>query len=400
MSTPRSAGATAPAGGELSYVSARCGSGVFQTHGSFTFAGGTTISGSVFERLSAPGSDGADSYTCRPGPLAQLVEQETLNLKVVGSSPTRPIPALRGRLDCVIGGLVCRAHGARRFIASHPLNAGRSSPDDRPPPRPPSGFLSVSLPLPFDSFASALTCFWKAFARLRTSASWVSSCFFCALEVARDCACLAVLSAPAKSKAKYWNSASVLTEPRVGWASATICWAWAAAFRFASASAPDVEVSASLKRAPATSWAVDALGSCRPASGSGSRLRWLFRARTRAAGVTVGCPVVALTSDSALPALIRVRVRESSRLASSGLFLSFLSMLVACSSYRLGGAAGRAVGAEQAADVDRADDEEEAGAHQQGEDRVDDADDVLAPPSDVEDHPPLTARCHRPDYRS
>ena len=30
------------------------------------------------------------SYTCRPGPLAQLVEQETLNLKVDGSSPSRP----------------------------------------------------------------------------------------------------------------------------------------------------------------------------------------------------------------------------------------------------------------------------------------------------------------------
>ena len=28
-----------------------------------------------------------------PGPLAQLVEQETLNLKVVGSIPTRPITA-------------------------------------------------------------------------------------------------------------------------------------------------------------------------------------------------------------------------------------------------------------------------------------------------------------------
>ena len=28
------------------------------------------------------------------GPLAQLVEQETLNLKVVGSIPTRPIPSL------------------------------------------------------------------------------------------------------------------------------------------------------------------------------------------------------------------------------------------------------------------------------------------------------------------
>lgn len=40
-------------GSRLSYVSARCGSGVFQTHGSFTFAGDTTISGSVFEPCSA-----------------------------------------------------------------------------------------------------------------------------------------------------------------------------------------------------------------------------------------------------------------------------------------------------------------------------------------------------------
>ena len=38
------------AGGQrLSYASAHCGSGVFQTHGSFTFAGDTTISGSVYE---------------------------------------------------------------------------------------------------------------------------------------------------------------------------------------------------------------------------------------------------------------------------------------------------------------------------------------------------------------
>lgn len=37
----------------LSYVSARCSTGVLQTHGSFSFAGGTTISGSVFEPCSA-----------------------------------------------------------------------------------------------------------------------------------------------------------------------------------------------------------------------------------------------------------------------------------------------------------------------------------------------------------
>jgi len=40
-------------GRRLSYISARCGSGVFQTHGSFIFAGGTTISGSVFEPCTA-----------------------------------------------------------------------------------------------------------------------------------------------------------------------------------------------------------------------------------------------------------------------------------------------------------------------------------------------------------
>ena len=47
--------------------------------------------------------------------------------------------------------------------------------------------------------------------------------------------------------------------------------------------------------------------------------------------------------------------------------------------------------AEQVADVERADDEEEAGAHQQREDRVDDPDDVLPPSPDVEEHPPLAA---------
>ena len=59
---------------------------------------------------------------------------------------------------------------------------------------------------------------------------------------------------------------------------------------------------------------------------------------------------------------------------------------------RIGGA-GRV--ADQCADVDRADDEEEAGAHQQREDRVDDADDVFALPSNVEEHPPLAACCHQ-----
>ena len=39
-------------GRRLSYTSARCGTGVLQTHGSFVFAGGTGISGSVYEACS------------------------------------------------------------------------------------------------------------------------------------------------------------------------------------------------------------------------------------------------------------------------------------------------------------------------------------------------------------
>ena len=38
------------------------------------------------------------SRIARRGPLAQLVEQETLNLKVEGSSPSRPIPLPRRAL--------------------------------------------------------------------------------------------------------------------------------------------------------------------------------------------------------------------------------------------------------------------------------------------------------------
>ncbi len=169
-----------------------------------------------------------------------------------------------------------------------PTHPKRQGSEDSSPERPPSGFLSASLPLPFDSFASAFTCFWNAFARLRTSPSCVSSCFFWAVEVARDWACLTSLSPPVKSKAKYLNSARVLTEPRLGWASATICWAWAAAFRLASASGPVVEVWARLKRAPAISWAPEGLGlSRRPASGSALQASLAFSSWSRAAGVTV-----------------------------------------------------------------------------------------------------------------
>ena len=45
----------------------------------------------------------------RPGPLAQLVEQGTLNPKVEGSNPSRPIPGLPGmRIPLTYAGQVCR----------------------------------------------------------------------------------------------------------------------------------------------------------------------------------------------------------------------------------------------------------------------------------------------------
>src|SRR5687768_5367932 len=40
-------------------------------------------------------------YTRVPGPLAQLVEQGTLNPKVVGSIPTRPIAGRTARLGTI-----------------------------------------------------------------------------------------------------------------------------------------------------------------------------------------------------------------------------------------------------------------------------------------------------------
>src|SRR6185503_12985034 len=59
----------------------------------------------------------------------------------------------------------------------------------------------------------------------------------------------------------------------------------------------------------------------------------------------------------------------------------------------LGAAVDFVCGVEQRADVDRADDQEEAGAHHHGENAVDDFDDVLPPSPDVEEHPSL-AVCH------
>ena len=54
------------AGGQKrSYISARCSDGVLRTHGRFRFADGTIVDGSVEKALY--------SYTCAPGPLAQLV---------------------------------------------------------------------------------------------------------------------------------------------------------------------------------------------------------------------------------------------------------------------------------------------------------------------------------------
>src|SRR5207237_8182871 len=69
----------------------------------------------------------------RPGPLAQLVEQETLNLKVVGSSPTRPIS---------------------------PGAAGAAYPPRPPSEEPPSGFPPGSS----DSGAALLPPWFAAFA--------------------------------------------------------------------------------------------------------------------------------------------------------------------------------------------------------------------------------------------
>ena len=86
------------------------------------------------------------------GPLAQLVEQETLNLKVVGSIPTRPIPAspLRGRAASPTsprpGGCRGAARGCGRWRRSRTRScparsAARPSPAGTraAPPRPGPG---------------------------------------------------------------------------------------------------------------------------------------------------------------------------------------------------------------------------------------------------------------------
>src|SRR6476659_4114300 len=106
-----------------------------------------------------------------PGPLAQLVEQETLNLKVEGSSPSRPT-----RGSCY------------------------------PPGTPPrvSGFCSAALPASLCAFAASFFCFWKALLRLRYSASCFSTALASAFEDALAAACLVALSPAAYSPLKYW----------------------------------------------------------------------------------------------------------------------------------------------------------------------------------------------------
>ena len=79
------------AGGvKRSYVSARCSDHILRSHGAFTFAGGLVIEGVGLEKYCAQRRSGRIPIILGSGPLAQLVEQETLNLKVDGSSPSRP----------------------------------------------------------------------------------------------------------------------------------------------------------------------------------------------------------------------------------------------------------------------------------------------------------------------
>ena len=91
------------AGGvKRSYVSARCSDSIFETRGRFEFARPRS-DGDRRQRLQGlPGRSLRREpflYLPIPGPLAQLVEQETLNLKVVGSIPTRPIEVLPNTVD-------------------------------------------------------------------------------------------------------------------------------------------------------------------------------------------------------------------------------------------------------------------------------------------------------------
>ena len=59
--------------------------------------GGAASAAAAWRPLAAARGSIPRSYTAPPGPLAQLVEQETLNLKVAGSIPARPTPLVHGR---------------------------------------------------------------------------------------------------------------------------------------------------------------------------------------------------------------------------------------------------------------------------------------------------------------
>ena len=59
-------------GSERSYTTARCGDGIFRTHGRFTFADGTVIDGSV-EKACTVRKSPHFLYLPTQGPLAQLV---------------------------------------------------------------------------------------------------------------------------------------------------------------------------------------------------------------------------------------------------------------------------------------------------------------------------------------
>ena len=87
-------------GVKRSYVSAKCSDSIFETRGRFEFSD-PEAHGHRRQRLqglqpdplgAGPGGAPRLPILAPRGPLAQLVEQETLNLKVVGSIPTRPTP--------------------------------------------------------------------------------------------------------------------------------------------------------------------------------------------------------------------------------------------------------------------------------------------------------------------
>ena len=70
---------------------------------------GRTAAGTAAADQSALGTRSA-LVKMAPGPLAQLVEQETLNLKVVGSIPTWPISDPSGVGPGSRAGLVSLGH--------------------------------------------------------------------------------------------------------------------------------------------------------------------------------------------------------------------------------------------------------------------------------------------------